>query len=433
MKNISIFQIVVLAVSVLIAIVGIAVFAGFGGGNNAGTPSATIWGTLSSAYVTEMVRDINLVSTKINVTYVQKDPATFEAELINALAENRGPDIALLDDTNLYAQKNKILPIPFSVFSARDFLDTFIDASSIFVDQNGILAVPLSVDPMVMYWNKNMFAAAGVSEAPTTWRDFQNLAPSLIKKTDSSTIIQAFAPFGSYSNVTNAKQIIATLLFQLGNPITQVNPATGAIYSVIDQSADKNVSSKPLETVVNFYTLFANPSNKAYTWNLSMPESRQAFLSNKLAVYFGYASELKDLQDKNPNLNFDVAEMPQDPGTLPVTYGKITGFSIMRTTKNYSGAIAVISALITKDSIGTWTKLSGLPAVRRDKLAEPAADAYATIFNRAAVKSKAWYDPSPLQSNAALQDMVESITTGRKASTGAISDLVGIMNRLFGK
>jgi multiple sugar transport system substrate-binding protein len=433
MKNISIFQIVVLAVCVLIAIVGIAIFAGFGGSNNVGTPTATVWGTLPAGFITEMVRDINIVSTKINVTYIQKDPATFEAELVNALAEGRGPDIAILDDTNLFAQKNKIQPISFTVFPARDYLDTFIDASSIFVDPTGILAVPLSVDPLVMYWNKNLFAEAGISQPPATWKEFQNLAPLLTKKTDSSTIVQSFAAFGSYSNVTNAKQILATLLFQLGNPITQVNPTTNAIFSVIDQSAEKNTTTKPLDTVVSFYTLFANPSNKAYSWNLSLPQSKQAFLANNLAVYFGHASEFKELQDKNPNLNFDVAEVPQDVGTLPSVYGKISGFAIMRSSRNMEGALAVISTLVSKESIGTWAKLTGLPPVRRDDLALPPTDSFAAIFNRAAVKAKAWYDPNPVQSDAAFRDMIESITTGRKATTGAISDLVGILNRLFGK
>jgi ABC-type glycerol-3-phosphate transport system substrate-binding protein len=416
-----------------VAIVGIAIFAGFGGTNNIGTPSATIWGILPSQHITEVVRTLNLTSTKLNVTYVQKDPATYEAELINALAENRGPDIALLDDSMLYSQRNKIQPIPFSVFPERDYLNTFIDASNIFVDKYGILAVPVAIDPLVMYWNKNIFTAAGLANPPKTWVDFQANAPSIIKKTDSSTIIQSYTELGGYSNVTNAKEILATLLFQLGNPITQVNPDTDVVFPVIDQSSDKTAAKKPIESAVSFYTLFANPSNTAYSWNLSMPESRQAFLANKLAIYFGYASELPQIQDKNPNLNFDVAEVPQDANTIPATYGKVTGMAIMRTTKNYAGALAVISALVSKGPIDQWSELSELPPVRRDSISEGSQNPYMTIFERAAVKSKSWYDPNPKQSDVAFGDMVESITTGRKPPSGAISDLVGILNRLFGK
>lgn len=432
MKNVSVFQIAVMAIFLFVAIVGVAIFAGFGGSNNSSTPAATIWGILPASYVSDMVRDINLATTKIDVSYVQKDPATFEAELINALAEGRGPDIALLDDTMLFTQKNKIQPIPYAIYNERDYQDTFIPASSIFLDASGVLAVPLSVDPLVMYWNKNMFAEAGISKAPSTWSEFQSEVPRIVKKTDSSSIVKAFAPFGAFSNVTNAKQIISTFLFQLNNPITQINPNTGATFSVLDQSSDKNMSSRPIEIALSFYTAFANPASDSYSWNLSMPASRDSFLANNLATYFGFASELPLIQDKNPNLNLDVAEIPQDPDTVPAVYGKITGLAIMKSTRNYASAIAVIATMTNKESIANWSKLSGLPSVRRDVLAEQQAGSYLTIFNRAAIKAKAWYDPNEEQSDAVFKDMIESVLTGRKPQTVAISDAVGIMNRLFG-
>lgn len=431
MKNISVFQIVIFAICILVALVGVAVFAGFGGTNKTGTPTATVWGTLPTPAMVQLVSDLNLNQIKINVNYIQKDPVTFQSELVNALSEGTGPDIALLDDSMLYANRNKIQPLPFTVYPERNYLDTFVNASSLFVDRAGILAVPFQIDPLVMYWNKNIFSAAGLSQPPKTWVELQTMAPSVIKKTDSSAITQAFVPFGQYSNVTNAKQIIASMLFQLNNPISSINPNTNAVFSVIDQAANKDVPQKPLETVMNFYTAFANPSNKVYTWNLSMPPSREAFLAGNLAIYFGPASELKELQDKNPNLNFDVAEVPQDTNTLPAVYGKITGLAIMKTTRNYNSAVSIVSALSSKLSIDEWSKAVDLPPVRKDSLAVATEDAFATVFNRAAIKSKAWFDPNPSESDAAFSDMVESITTGRKAPSGAISDLAGILGRQY--
>ncbi|MCD5396682.1 MAG: hypothetical protein LRZ98_00730 [Candidatus Pacebacteria bacterium] len=41
-----------------------------------------------------------------------------------------------------------------------------------------------------------------------------------------------------------------------------------------------------------------------------MPNSRDVFLSGKLATYFGFSSELRGLRLKNPNLNFDIAMVP---------------------------------------------------------------------------------------------------------------------------
>ena len=330
MKNISPFQIIVLAVFIFVAIVGVAIFAGFGGVNQASTPHAVIWGTVPANLVNEIVRNVNLASTVVDVVYVEKSKATFEDEFVNAIAEGNGPDAVLMNDDMLYAQRNKLQPIPFSVLSERNYINTFVDASTIYIDEKGILGVPLSVDPLVMYYNKDIFASAGIAKAPTTWSDLSTIGPSIIQKTDTSTIIRSLAPLGEYQNVNNAKEIIATLLFQAGNPITVKNKVNNNVFSVLDSSGDK--ISSPAEAIINFYTSFADPLKQLYTWNRSLPNSKDAFLGGTLAMYFGYASELQRLQDKNPNLNFDVEVIPRDVDSKPVAYGKVTAFSIVKSS-----------------------------------------------------------------------------------------------------
>jgi hypothetical protein len=41
-----------------------------------------------------------------------------------------------------------------------------------------------------------------------------------------------------------------------------------------------------------------------------LPKSRNYFLSGRLATYFGFSSEARNIRFKNPNLNFYVAEIP---------------------------------------------------------------------------------------------------------------------------
>lgn len=423
MKNVSTFQIAFLAIFILIAIVGIAVFAGFGGSSRAVVPKATIWGTVPGYYVNEMVRNINIRSTLVDVTYIQKDPETFQAEFVNALAEGKGPDAVLLDDDMLYSQKNKLQPVPFTTFPERDYLNTFIDGASIFVAKDGILGIPLSIDPMVMYYNKNILARHAVSRPPQTWKEMIQIAPSIIQRTDTSNVIQSLVPFGEYSNVKNAKEILATLFFQSGNSITERNLLNGEVYSVIDKDLEGGAEDgSAIASVLDFYTSFANPSKQLYTWNRSLPNSEDAFLAGNLAFYFGYASEIQRLQDKNPNLNFDVAQIPQETGGVPNVYGKMTAFAIVKNSKNFAGALGVVSKLTEKDSIVLWRDLYNLPPVRRDLLAEPAKDPYMTVFYRSAIQSKSWYDPNPTDSDLVFKDMIESITSGRDKLSNAVGD-----------
>ena len=432
MKNVSTFQLVFLAVFVLIAIVGIAVFAGFGGSAKAPIPKATIWGTVPSYYINEVVRNINIRSTVIEVSYVEKDPETFEDEFVNALAEGNGPDAVLLTDDMLYSQKNKLQPIPFTMYPERDYLNTFIDGANLFVSKDGLLGIPLSVDPIVMYWNKNILAASGISRAPLNWQEMAQIGPTLIKKTDTSNIVQALVPFGEFTNVNNAKEILATLFFQTGNTITEQNKQTGEVYSVIDKDLDKtDESTAGIASVIDFYTSFANPSKSLYTWNRSLPNSLDAFIGGNLAFYFGYASEISRIQDKNPNLNFDVAQVPQETGGTPQVYGKMTAFAIVKRSKNATGALGVISKLTERASVELWRDVANLPPIRRDLLAEPAKDAYMTVFYRSAIQSRSWYDPNPRESNMVFRDMIESVTSGREKVSNAVGDAKLKLDRLL--
>lgn len=433
MKNVSTFQIAFLAIFILIAIVGIAVFAGFGGSSRAAVPKATVWGTVPSYYINEMVRNINIRSTVIEVSYVEKDPETFQDEFVNALAEGVGPDAVLLTDDMLYSQKNKLQPIPYTVFPQRDYLNTFIDGASIFASKDGILGIPLSIDPMVMYYNKNILARNAVSRPPQTWKEMTQIAPVIIQRTDTSNIIQSLVPFGEYSNIKNAKEILATLFFQTGNNITEQNELTGEVFSVIDKDLERgqDTGGTPTESVLNFYTSFANPSKPLYTWNRSLPNSENAFLNGSLAFYFGYASEIQRIQDKNPNLNFDVAQIPQEEGGVPNVYGKMTAFAIVKNSRNFNGALGVISKLTEKSSIELWRDIYNLPPVRRDLLAEPAKDPYMTVFYRAAIQSKSWHDPSPAESDIVFRDMIESITSGRDKLSNAVGDAKLKLDRLL--
>lgn len=438
MKNTSTFQLVFLAVFILVAIVGVAVFAGFGGSSKAAVPKATIWGTVPGFYITDTVRTINASSNVVDVVYVQKDPQTFQNEFINALAEGNGPDAVLLSDDMLYSSRNKLQPIPYTAFAQRDFQTTFIDGASIFASKDGLLAIPLSVDPLVMFYNKNILARAAVSRAPQTWDEMSQIGPVIIQRTDTSTIQQALLSFGDYANINNAKAILSTLLFQAGNNITAINALTGTAYTVLDKdTSNNNIANSSngnsgdssendgvtaTESVLDFYTSFANPAKSLYTWNRSLPNSLDYFLSGNLAFYFGFASEISQIQAKNPNLNFDVAQVPQNMSGIPNVYGKIYALAIVKQTKNAVGALGVISQLTAQAAVQHYTDITNLPPVRRDLLAQQPKDPFMTVFYRSAIQAKSWFDPSPTESNRVFQDMIESIISGKSKLSNAVSD-----------
>lgn len=415
----SSFQLIVIAIFLLMGIVGVVAFAGFGGANNVKAPTATIWGTISGEQFGELLRLVNAEKQVVNVTYIQKAPERFREEFINALAEDTGPDIVLITDDLLYAERGKLMVIPYTSYPQRDYADTYLNAADQFLTGAGILGIPFTVDPMVMYYNRDMLTTAGIAEPPKLWRDLDQLVSKIAIINETKGIQKAAVALGEARNINNAKEIIASMLLQAGNSITTYD-ALGQLYkSVIDAPGEQ--ISNPGESVLQFYTAFSNPLSPVYTWSRSMPNSKQAFLLGDLAIYFGYTSEFTSLRLENPNLNFDVAPIPQNSPSFNATYGRITAFAITKKPRNAQEAFSVITTLTAPSAQKIWVDISKMPPVRKDLLSEVPGDKFLSAFYRAAIQTRTWIDPDPIYSAVIFRDMVESVTTGLSLPTDALT------------
>jgi len=191
-------------------------------------------------------------------------------------------------------------------------------------------------------------------------------------------------------------------------------------------------SMVPAVSAMNFYTEYANPKKTVYSWNRSLPSSKQFFLAENLALYFGFASEYNDIKQKNPNLNFDVAMMPQTVDAKnKVTFGRMYGFSLMKSSPNIVQAYQMISLLTGKQAATVFAKVSDFAPVRRDLISEGTKDSVKTIFYSSALISKAWLDPDMVKTDSIFKNMVENITTGRSDAGGAVQDASGEIDNLL--
>ena len=414
-KTSSVFQVVLIGVFIFAAIVGVIVFSAFTNSSNNQVSKATIWGVEPESDFRNLLAVIDPQKKTMDITYVQKNPDTFESEFVNALAEGNGPDIVLLNDSQIYSWKTKLQPISYKTLPQRTFTDTFVDSANIFMSTDGIYALPFNADPLVMYWNKTMFSDAGIAIPPKTWQQLNGEVSSLTQTTNKSEIIKSAIALGESSNIDHAKEIFANLLLQGGDNIVSFSTDNNRYESSIDNASPDGV--RVLDETVNFYTSFSNPSNERYSWNKSISGSRDAFVSNNLAMYLGYASEYPVLQRKNPNLNFDVAIIPQAEGRSAVSYSKINALAIVKQSRNQAAALNVVTQLISSNAQAELSKITNLPSVRRDLLAiSNPANSYSDIFSRAVIQSKTWYDPNPVGTDYIFREFIDSITTGKVSS-----------------
>ncbi len=151
-----------------------------------------------------------------------------------------------------------------------------------------------------------------------------------------------------------------------------------------------------------------------YSWNVSLPPSKQFFLSGNLATYFGFASEASDLKQKNPNLNFDVTMMPQTLNqTGKVTFGELYGFAILKSSANAAPAFNLVSLLTSAAGVSEFLQFDNVAPARRDLIAAGTTDPQKTVFYNSALIAKGWIDPDASATDQILGGMITDITTGR--------------------
>ncbi|MBC7836941.1 extracellular solute-binding protein, partial [Acetobacteraceae bacterium] len=342
MQQLSTFQIIVLGIFVALILIGVGVFAASGGfvsGTDVG--KVTIWGTTDIDEMQAVLDTLRPADQAFqDVVYIEKDPATYTAELINAMAAGGGPDLFLVSLSQINSFSDKILTIPYSEVSQGSFINAFIDEGQLFLGPQGALALPFIVDPLVMYWNRDLFSSAGIANHPLYWNDFLSLAPKVSSLDGISAVKRSAVALGVWSNIANAKEILSNLFLQAGDRIIS-RDVEGKLVAVLGDRA-QGATTDPASSALRFYTEFANPSKTSYSWNRSLPKSNDMFASGDLAVYFGFASELRIFAARNPNLRYSVALIPQIEGNgTRSTFARLTGLAIPRTSRNVIGALEV--------------------------------------------------------------------------------------------
>lgn len=421
MKNNKIFQYVVIGLFVFFIIVGAILFSTYRSADKTATNiNITLWGTLpADTFNTFVSQYFNEVNLKYKVNYTAKTPASFDRDLVEAIASGAGPDAIILPTNLIMRYSNKIYPIPYAVLPELTFKQNFIQEGELYLNATGTLALPFSVDPLVMYWNRDIFNNASLTKAPLTWAEVANLVPKMTKKDQVQNILTSTVALGEFRNVTNAKDILSTLLIQTGGSIVKTNE-DGTFQSTLEDDFGLKVS--PASLALQFYTNFSNPVRPEYSWNRSLTNSLDAFANGDLAIYFGFASEYLTIKNKNPNLNFDVSFIPQIANAkIYNTFGNMLGFAIMKTSPNPAGVYTVLSTLTSAEAFPFWKDLLNIPSARRDILNQVDNSAVKTVFNKSAIMSKGWLDPNSLKTGEIFQNMVESYTTGRSSLDESIN------------
>jgi len=440
MKNLSAFQLVIIGLFLLFLVVGTLIFAGILPGFRPPAGGAAgelvVWGPVPEIAMRPIIDQFNKdYKDYFTLRYEEKASAIFEREFVEAKADNRAPDLLFLPHELAFTQRARLAPLPPDFFSLRQFRDTFIDAGELLTDETGVLALPLVVDPLVMYYNKSLLAEAGLPAAPRTWTEFKVKSIALTILDSRRNITRSAAALGETRNIAHGKDLLAMLFLQAGNPIL-VRSGDG-YGSALNQSF--GTALKPAVAVLDFYTQFADPARPSYSWNRSLPEARQAFIRGQTVFYFGYASEYSTITRENPHLAFDAASVPQAEETNwpKLVLGRLLSLAAVRGGSRAAAAGQAAAAFAGPKSVSALAEALFLPPARRDLLERGPENPVMTLFYRAAILARAWPDPDPAGTKKIFETMIESVVTGRLRSNEAVAEgdrqLQALLETIYGR
>lgn len=405
-------------VLVLILVVAIA---GYGRRESAPEPVALeMWGVEDDA---EDWRDVLSLFKKeypyVTMTYKRFPSDTYEETLVNRLAEGKGPDLFLMPDTWLVKHRDKIFPLPkaSNPLSQADLKRTFVDdpATRLITPEGDLLGLPMFVDSLALFYNTDMFEAAGIAQPPATWDDAAAVSQRLAIISPEGNVERTGLALGNAKNTDHAFEIISALILQRGNAIVRENKSI----ELNDRAAG----------AFALFSSFADAREKNFTWTSRMPASLDAFAAGQAAMAVGFASDMPRIRAKNPHLAFSVAPLPQfgADGTKR-TLARFFFPAISRLSKQGSAAWQFIFFVTGKEPSAAYYKASGRPAARRDLITAGGKDGQDDVFFRQSLIARSWPVPDEQAARKIFHETLDAVA----ARTLTPGQAVGwLSNRLF--
>lgn len=387
-----------------------------------------VWGTVPEAQVFPLAQDFNSKAKTYAVRYKYIPEATFEQTLLEALANGQGPDAIITSYQIILSQADRIYTFPIA---EKTFRDGFVDGASIFIAPQGALALPLSVEPMVLFYNRTLFSKHGIINPPTYWDEVSSLTPALTVRQGGQFIESAIA-LGT-PNVPYAKDILMTMITQLGQvPVVKLLDQVGEIYYSVqaNEPLKEKIDIFPLTASVRFFTQFGDPGQTNYTWSQSQTgEAADLFVGEKIAMYIGYSGEYQKLRARNPRGDFQMTTLPQTRGYNTFSTGmRMYGMASLKSSKNLQAALTVQSEFTGIGiSLAIANAIGGVPA-QRTYATTPTLD---PVISRSMLVARGWYDKYEKESTTYTASMISDIINYRYGVNEAVILFIGRMRDLY--
>lgn len=345
----------------------------------------------------------------INIRQVRYDE--YDKLFTNALADDVAPDITSMHVRWLRKYQNRLVampattkisklvqtssitketqvltdtfPMPTLEMLKKDYLATVPDDAVINKQMYGL---PLTVDTLAVYYNKDLLDKAGLAEAPKDWSEFVEAVKRITKLDKDGKILQSGTSLGTGKNIENSFDIVSALMLQ--NGVTISGASGGVAFSA---GLDKANVNHPSLQALKFYTDFARPTKEVYSWNDDQSGAFDAFVRGKTGFYFGFAYDNDRIRSRAPDLNIEIMPLPQLSATAQGNVANYWLQSVVKKSKNQNEAWDFVRFLSQPENIKKYSDAVHQPSALRVHIKAQQADPIIGPFSSQILIAKNWY------------------------------------------
>ncbi|WP_407701922.1 ABC transporter substrate-binding protein [Tepidibacillus decaturensis] len=228
-------------------------------------------------------------------------------------------------------------------FDVNDFEKPMLDA---FKGKDGnIYGFPKDFSTLALFYNKKMFADAGIKNPPTTWDELREISKKLTKGTE----VYGFGVAPELARLMYVAQSTGDQVVKDDKANFASDKAVNALQPIVDQHVIDKTSAQPSEVGAD--------------WGGDM------FGQGKAAMVIEGPWAIPFLESNFPNLDYATAEVPTingNKGTMAYT----VAYVMNKESKNKEAAWKLISFLTGKEGMKIWTSKGIALPTRKSVAAE---------------------------------------------------------------
>lgn len=411
-------------------------------------------------------------NSQIRIEYKKyTDIAEMEADLVNELAEGKGPDIVSIHPSWLQKHLGKLAPMPQQYFDnakPERFRATFVPAAAndlIVPDQNGeqVYALPVSMDTLGIIYNQDfLLNNLRMGTPPEDWETFTQEIIKFARSNSAKTRVTRTAiGIGRLDNMTRGLDLLQLLMMQYG---AKFYDPTGARVTLADPTPGSGISGFPAAEALDFFTSFGKKGTDTFLWDTRQTENMGqdldvgAFVSGNIGMIFAYPYQVRDVErlisqyqiERGNVIPMEVVRVAPAPqriaaGTLTTTSAATARIALanyypLAVTKNSKNQLPAWDYInfLTKPEQQRYLFMQGKKITANlGVVPEQVRDPIYGAFARQSTYARSIFMPEAERMKAIFTSQVTEVVDGQLESLDAVRNIQQVwqcyLNKMLGK